>query len=532
MSRLGCWIVLLATPAFAIERQAERVLEEHELHPTSASIGAYLRTHFVDGAQKERVERLVAHLAHVDPTVRVLAARRLARMGPAPLATLREARARGTDPELVRRARIVATGPGPRLDIDLLRACFITIHARRLPGLVLEVLGVLPLCDSDLVHQAGCRALEATSGPGDAAVLEAHFGRGHGRTRYAAALAYGALVGAGGGDRLQAATRADDDHLRVGAARALAQLGDRRCLAPLADLLASRHGWVRFVAVQTLRAMTTARFGYSAHDATRFRTPATIQWRREAAALAGWKTPLPSRRVDLGRTLISNWTHKKIIELDERGNRIWETATTEEPWANRGLPDGHRIITYYKSKTVVAYDAKGRKVWTRTVGGHPTSVSLTSRGTILVACGTIVEFERDGRQVRSWPAPDVVLDARTLPNGNLLTALAKRPRIAELTPLGTIVWKLDLKAFASTAQPLPNGNVLVSQPSLSRVVELTRKGVVVWSRAGLGQGTIFSERLANGRTLIATRNGVRLVERDGTTRWFRKITGYLCATRH
>jgi hypothetical protein len=524
--------VLLAAPAWAIDRRAERVLEQHDLHPTAASIGAYLRTHFVAGESRARVERLVARLASDDPLERQLAARRLAHMGPAPLATLRRAIERGEDPELVRRSRTIATGPGPRLDAELLRACFVTIRARRLPGLILEVLGVLPLCDNDLVHQAACRALEATSGPGDAAVLLEQFDKGHARARYAAALAYGTLVGAGGGDRLAAATRAPDHHLRVGAARALAHLGDRRCLAPLADLLASPHGWVRLVAVQTLRAMTTARFGFAAYDDARFRTPATNRWRTAAAVLDGWRTPLPPRPVDLGRTLISSWTDKRIIELDERGQRLWESRTPEEPWANRGLPDGHRIVTFYKSKTVVEYDERGRKVWSRPVGGHPTSVSLTSRGTLVVACGTVVELERGGRQVGRWPTPGVVLDARPLGNGNLVVALAKLPRVAELTRKGAVVWKLDMKAVASQAQPLPNGNVLVCQPGLSRVVELTRKGEVVWSRAGLGQGTIFAERLANGRTLIATRNGVRLLERDGTTRWFRRITGYLCATRH
>jgi len=520
-------LLITAYLASAGEIPAERVLERNGIQPTLQSISTYLRGHYADGAKRRDIESFIARLADDGPLVRRAAARELGRLAPAPLPALRGASG-SLDPELRRWAALLARTMQGRIRPEVLRACFATIRDRGFGGLATELVAVLPLCDSDdFVHAAACEALAVTTGPGDAEALGAALRRGRPRSRYAVALAYGLLSS----DRAADLLRERDDHLRLGAARALAELGQQACLGPLVELLGSRDPWVRLVAVQTLRAVGRQRFGFSPFDGPEHRRAAAAAWRRAALDIDRWQTPLPRRPVDLGRTLVSHWTDKRIIELDHQGNVIWEIKTKESPWANLGLPNGHRVVSFYKAKRVTEYDLNGKQVWSVKVAGHPTSIAALGNGGLLVSCGQLVEIDRDGAIVRRNDSLKSVVDARPMRNGHLLVTLSGKARVFEQTRDGRIVHTWRIPSQPTEAQPLDNGHILVSEPSKGRVVEYTRDGKIAWSRAGY-TGPISAQRLANGLTMIATRTGIRLIDREGTTRWSKRFMGYLCASRH
>ncbi len=225
--RVG-FVLLFVCAAQADDQQWRKTLERHGVRPTGASIGAYLRLHYAQGKKLQEIRKYLSYLEARDPVLRWAAARELARMAPAPLATIRSAES--DDPDVRRWLNTLAEQMSAWIKPDVLDACFRTIHTRRLGGLAPEVLNLFPLCKADRLQSSASRALQATVGPQDVRMLVDALQGGSGRMRFAAALAYGALLKQDALPTLRAALRDKNEDLRVAAAHALANLGDRSCL--------------------------------------------------------------------------------------------------------------------------------------------------------------------------------------------------------------------------------------------------------------------------------------------------------------
>ncbi|MHC4930737.1 MAG: outer membrane protein assembly factor BamB family protein [Planctomycetota bacterium] len=540
-SRLCVGIFLCASIASAGDLPGEAALRRHGILPEAASISAHLRSLYENESTQTEFENLIERLGSRDHALRDLSARRLAAMGTAAIPALRRA-ARSNDPETRRHANRLLVLCLRDVDPSLLYACFRVIESRRITGLAREVLSAILYCEEEYLRVAARRALRVTCRPQDARILRRTALSGDHEKRFGAILALGALLGAESSPLLhRLADPSSPDTVRLGAACALAEQGSRDCFEPLSALLASQAPWVRQRAAQTLRAVSGVRFGYFALDRTQRRKAAADAWRdwiREHGSAATWKLPMDPPTVNLGRTLISVYGGNKVIELDATGAVTWERSGERRPWACVGLPNGHRLVAYYNDdRKVVEYDANGKEYWKRkNLPGLPTSVQRLANGNTLVACGNrtnkVVEIAPDGRIVWEVKVPGRPTDAKRIAEDRTLVTLMEAARVVEVDARGRETWRL--RAVLSdpySAQPLENGNILVSECGEGRVREFTREGSEIWSRRDF-DSCYCAQRLDNGHTLIADKNGLREFDRENRVQWIRRYSTFLWFHRY
>jgi hypothetical protein len=514
--RLWVGILLCTAVARAGDLPGEAALRRHGIRPEAASISAHLRSLYaIEGTQAE-LEELVQELGSRDHALRDLSARRLAGMGTSAVPALRRA-THSSDPEARRHANRLLALALQEVDPSLLYACFRAIESRRISGLTRDILIATLYCEEEYLRVAARRALGVTCGPQDAGILRRTALSGDHENRFGAILALGALLGKESSPLLhRLADPASPDTVRLGAACALAGQGSHDCLEPLSALLASQDPWVRQRAVQTLRAVSGARFGYFALDRAHRRKAAADAWRswiREHGSAAAWKLPMDPPTVNLGRTLMC-------------------------PWACVGLPNGHRLVAYYNDdRMVVEYDASGQECWRREdLPGLPTSVQRLANGNTLLACGhrgnKVVEIAPNGRIAWEVRIPGRPTDAKRIAEGRTLVTLLEAARVVEVDATGEEIWRLGAELNDPySAQPLENGNILVSEYGPGRVREFTREGREVWSQLGL-DSCYCAQRLENGHTLIADKKGLREIDHDAKVHWIRRYSTFLWFHRY
>lgn len=304
-----------------------------------------------------------------------------------------------------------------------------------------------------------------------------------------------------------------DETIRLAAARALVDRGDRAGLAPLGELLSSKDEMIARDAASALR-LATGVF----HD-----TPEKwTKWIRDEGATAKLTFPLPDRPPELGRTLICIYGQNKVIELDSAGKEIFEANGMAHPWGCFGLPNGHRLVAAYSNQKVVEYDETGKEVWSKDgLPGGPMSVQRLENGNTLIACSDshkVLEVARDGSIVREETIEGRTSDADELDNGNWLVTLQNGNKVVEVNRAGETVWTLDGLSSPLTAQRLENGHTLVAEMGVGRVAEYDRSGNRVWFKDGLSS-PYDAQRLENGNTLVVDGSGVTEFDPTGKEIW-------------
>jgi len=127
-------------------------------------------------------------------------------------------------------------------------------------------------------------------------------------------------------------------------------------------------------------------------------------------------------------------------------------------------------------------------------------IRMTRAGTFLVAhmdLGKVVEYDRDGKEIWSVPAPSAWAAVR-LKNGNTLISGNQNGYVREVNPAGETVWEVDKDDLPGiplyTVQEvsrLANGNTLINNwvgsvptaewPSVVQLIEVTPGKKVVWA---------------------------------------------------
>jgi hypothetical protein len=112
------------------------------------------------------------------------------------------------------------------------------------------------------------------------------------------------------------------------------------------------------------------------------------------------------------------------------------------------------------------------------------------------------------------PTADLsVLDDRDGLVGRTVVVLLDENQILDLDADNKVRWKIDGVQMVLDVQPLPGDRVLLAEYNGRRVTERTSKGAVVWEVRS--DEPLTAQRLANGHTLIATKDGLTEVDRDG-----------------
>jgi len=99
--------------------------------------------------------------------------------------------------------------------------------------------------------------------------------------------------------------------------------------------------------------------------------------------------------------------------------------------------------------------------------------------------------------------------------GFTMVILLDEGKLQELDAAKRVRWKIEGLGFPLDAQYLAGDRVLVAEQAANRVTERDLKGNIVWEKQV--PEPLMAQRLPNGATLIASRQQVIEVNRDGTT---------------
>ncbi|WP_166819753.1 outer membrane protein assembly factor BamB family protein [Thalassoroseus pseudoceratinae] len=518
-----------------------QTLQKFGLEPTRESLQHYLQSLHPDPEAVQAIRDLIAQLGHPDFQKREAATKTLLK-SPVHLPELLEAAMRESDPEIRWRAKQIwklARGRSSRI----LYAAFSVIEQGQITGLAEPILSAFPLCKAPYLERKAAAALAVVATVDDVETLKwvamgTHEIAGRNlAARTAAIAALERVLGSDADPILEELQNASQPmKVQVAVARAQLNHGNRTALASLGRLLSAEELEVRLQAIRALRSSTPERFGYSPYEGFQSRQVAAEAWREWIANNSTTaELTLPLRDIDvlLGRTLLTNYTQREVIELDHQHNVIWR-AEVNGAWGCEGLPNGHRLIASYTGKFLVEFDAAGDEVWRfEELPDKPYSVQRLPNGNTLVPCygGQLLEIRPDKSIAWELELPERAKSAQMLESGNILLVLYNSGRVVEINRDGTIVWEVEGMERPYSVQRLPNGHTLVANRTENRVVEINRAGEELWSYQS--EPSLYrAQRLPDGHTLIVSSAGLVEVDSAGNVVWSREEAGLRGADRY
>ena len=210
----------------------EEALIARKITPDLPGITAYLRTVQELYGRPQAIQDLIRQLGDKSWQAREDATARLVEMPILPEELLQEA-TKSPDAEISARAELVLRTAKGRGTGDVLIAAFRVLRTKRLQGAAGDILKVLPYCQSRWMLSAATDALAATSRQEDLPLLRESLRSATPAVREAAATALAAMTGEKAADDLKGLLEDKDGQVALAAARGLAYLGRRECLATL-----------------------------------------------------------------------------------------------------------------------------------------------------------------------------------------------------------------------------------------------------------------------------------------------------------
>lgn len=498
------------------------ILAEHAISPDLDGIVAYLRGLTPTPENRKLVRTLIGRLDSLDFAARELAARQLIAMPLVPADDLRLAAEEGDDGETrLRAAQVIAARASGNPSASVAVACFRTIARKKLAGAAPALLDVLPLYGEEFVLAAARDALRATSRPADVELLRRAVARGGTEARVAAVGALADVLQDNAMSVMRSLLNDDNARVKLAAARALADRGDRACLTTLVDLLSAPDVRVRHGSASLLRALTGQCSEYAAWLEPQTQEAPIREWRQWVARSAQTATlhyPVRGAEPETGRTLLCLYSRNEVVEVDAVGRPIFTVSEPGGcPWAAQGLASGGRLVALYSTNTLVEYRADGRERVRIPVPGGPMSVRRLDNGNTLVACNNaqkVVEVDDHGKILWELTACGGPCDATRLDNGHTLVTLQNANAVVEYDATGRETWRVEGLRTPRTATRLDDGNTLVCDLGSGRVVEFDPSGAEVWSQGGFCS-PFGAQRLASGTTLVSDTQSLKEIDRSG-----------------
>jgi hypothetical protein len=501
-------------------RQARdlQLLAEFDVAATPHGALDYLASLVPVGDPNEVADTLIEQLGDDQFERREQAAARLVNLPSLPRGKL-ELATQSADAEIRWRARVVLgrlTSAGNRALLAALR-----VVSRDPPAGSLDTLLRLAAFESQEPQQLALHhALAKIASESDVAKLQQASTDGPLYMRLAAAQALQRLKDQQGRDALVQLLQADQPRAVLAAGKYLGNAGDRRALPALSKLLVCDDVAVANDCANFISALVGRDFGYSPYGDAAARQQAAAEMQRWLAAegqTAELTFPVAEpviHRGDLaGNTLVTTGTLGRVIELDAKGNEVWQYNAVS--WSAEKLPNGNILIASYHANQVLEVNKHGAVVWTRP-GLNAMRAKPLVDGHVLVADfqgKQVVELNDSHQEVWRVQTPDNCFDAERLPNGH--TVFCCPNLIREVDADGQTVRDLAIEGRANSVQVLANGRWLVANFQKGQVQEYDRAGKIVWS---------FDEahpcdamRLKSGKTLVASDRRAIEVAADGKT---------------
>jgi outer membrane protein assembly factor BamB len=414
---------------------------------------------------------------------------------------------------------------------DILSSSLSVIRQKKQKGLAAQVLGIAPLLEPEYLQHAAGQTLEITvRGAQDLPTLRQAV---DGNSVIAQLISVGPLAKAAPKevkDSLAKFLESNDDRLKLAAARALTNAGERSPLPVFLNLLESENPRVRVRAHQSLRSLSGQQITFSSDGKPEERAKGIDAWKawiEKDGPTAKFTLPLSETDVPLGRTLITSHVQSLVIELDASHKERWRLQIAGNPWGCQGLPNGNRLIAVTQQSAVIEYNEEGKEVWRKDrLPSSPWGVQRLANGNTLIACADsnqVLEVAPDGASTTIAIAGRP-LSAQRLENGNTLVALQTNNRVVEIDKDNKIVWEARNMNGPCSATRLENGNTLIVQMYTGQVVEVDAAGKrTVWTAQIPLVNPSSAQRIPNGNTLIADNQGVHEVDPSGKEiRWQHK----------
>ncbi|MCH7728501.1 MAG: HEAT repeat domain-containing protein [Planctomycetes bacterium] len=472
----------------------EKVLLEKNIQPDADGLNKYLRALHPGEQQRKRATQLIQELGSVDSYAkREAAMKELLVMPTLPTEMLVKA-TEGGDPEVRWRARQVLKIGKPE-STRALYAAFRVIEKKKLSATVAAALDAVPLCDKRYMLTTAQRALEAAAAPENAAVLRTGIESENGDLRAVATAALGRALGKKAARDFQQLLKDSSGPVKLAAARAMADYGDRQSLRSLVDLLDFDNVDVRAGSIVTLREFTGKRFAYAAYDKADRRAAAAKKWNEWIdgdGKTAKLSFPLKRRITGggylAGNTLLAYGYKNKVVEFDASGKEVWSYANLQGAWSAEKLANGNVLIAQREGvKQVIEVNPNGKVVWRYAARGGCTDAHRLENGNTLIASYGVSIFEVTPAGKVVWEYPETQSrGCQPLPSGNVLIVSYNSGRVIEVTREKKIVWECQ-HANPTDVFRLPNGNTLIS--GSSQFVEITPDKKIVWSKAGCRHGS-------------------------------------------
>ncbi len=518
----------------AVVSHYEKVLLEKQIKPDANGLSKYFRELHPSEAQRERAKRLIQQLGSRDSfSKRETATAQLLVLPVLPNESLIAA-SKGPDPEIRWRAKKILELGKPESE-RVLFAAFKTIEQKRIGGLMAELLRAIPLCDKSHLRFAARQAVRAIAHPKNANALRRALQSTIHEVRIAAIVGLGKALGKKSVADLHPLLGDSQDRIKLAAARAVADFGDRKCLSPLLRLLSSAEINVRTSAAVALRGLSGKYFGFAAYDTQEKRSAAAAKWKTWIAnegqtAKLSFPLKLFGAHSHLGgNTLLAFGYVNKVVEYDPSGKEVWSyNKNIAGAWSAEKMANGNVLIAAHSQNRVVEVDPQGNVVWEYVAQGVLNAKPLANGNKLIAEYGKqrVIEVTPDKKIVWQYATKGSCGDVHRLQNGNTLLASWGAP-VVEVTPAGKVVWQYPV-TNTHCVQPLQNGNVLIGDWNRG-VIEVTRDLQIVWEYKVNSPADVF--RLPNGNTLITSSNRFLEVTPDKKIIWSKTGCNYGSARR-
>jgi hypothetical protein len=183
------------------------------------------------------------------------------------------------------------------------------------------------------------------------------------------------------------------------------------------------------------------------------------------------------------RVIIAELNAQRISERDLKGTIIWQ-QTIQQPLSSQRLPNGNTFLV--GRNTLMEVDREGKQVGTpiNRPGNDIVAAQRFRNGQIAVVTGggQLVRMDSAGKELKTGrvtPLPYYNGGVDILPNDHVVVPLYNQNKVVESDNQGKVVWEATV-TLPNAARRLPNGNTLVSSVQSGRVVEINRTGKVVW----------------------------------------------------
>jgi HEAT repeat protein len=525
-------LLRLSHPASAAESSDiaadEETLRAAHVAPDGSALLAFFRERTLDEETQAEIEALIGQLGSESFRLREKATAKLRSASLAAATLLRQA-SRHADLEVRWRARQALSAVERRDAPPEVTAAAVRLLGRRPSAETTEVLlDYVPFAaQEDIADAVSLALISAARRDEESQALLTDALADEQPARRGAAGA--ALCRAGCRAQLPAVRRLLRDtnpHVRRRVASALLEAREKIAVPVLIDLLAElpREEAEQVESLLFVLAGENAPVGRLDDDTRRrYRAAWAAWWENEGDELDLTGIDLAHRW--LGRTVVVAFTTAPqtgcVLELDALGRTRWKIEGLTCPIDAQAIDERRVLVTEYGQGQVTERNHKGEVL--RRIAAPDMVLEarrLANGNTFLVTRSQILEVDRDGKEVWKVTPDGSSIAAACLLRGGQTAVCYRSGELTRLDRTGKVLASVRIarrfRTYGTHLHALPNGHVLVPHYYENKVAEYDGDGREVWS-ASYPRPT-SAQRLPNGHTLVAGYFSNVLMELDGKGR--------------